>query len=89
MTTMKILWLYFQYDLLCEKFHNVSVPNNGYMVDCFFLHHEMISHEFYYYLFYTDIEEIDIIVFFLGNLNFWVSCVENGSADFGNTYIIL
>ena len=38
---------------------------------------------------YPDIEENDILFFFLGNLKFIASYLENGLADFADTYIIL
>ena len=33
------------YTLLCKKFQNFSVPSNGDMTDCFFLHYEIINYD--------------------------------------------
>ena len=88
MTTMKILRLYFQYALLCEKCHNFRVPDDGDMADCFFLHDEMINYDLTNSIvlhFNAGIEENDIL-FFLRNLKIVASYLEDSLADLVHTH---
>ena len=57
------------------------------MQDCFFLHDQMINCDMTNYIvlhFYAGIEENDIF-FFLRNLKFVASYLENGLVDFVDT----
>ena len=55
----------------CEKYPNFSVPNNGDMADCFFLHDEMINcdvtNSVVLHL-YDGTEENDVLLLFFSKI---------------------
>ena len=84
MITTTILWLYFQYALLCEKFHNSNAQiTEMYVADYSLRNDQLWCGNSIVLHFYADNEENNIIVFFSKIWSF-----KNSLADFGDTYTI-
>ena len=74
---------------LCEKFKSFGITNHKEMADCFFLHYEVSNNDG------TDSIVLHFLCwhwekqyyhFLLADLNFRASYLENGLADFSDTY---
>ena len=74
-------------------FYGITDRDSSGRAHCFFLNHEMINNDVTNPVvlpFYADMEKSHIMAFFLRNLKFRASYLENGLVDFDDTnYIIL